>query len=196
MSSLPNPGPADDARRRKLLEAALGVFLRYGFKKTSMDEVARAADLSRQGLYLHFASKEELFRATLAYTLETSLAAAVDELEGEGALSERLARAFDPWMGRYIGLITSGASDLAAASSDLAGNLAADFDNRFLEALTRAIRGSGLLAHYKHVGLTARQLAETLNATARGLKYSSASREAFAASISVATRALCAPMQE
>ena len=47
----------DDPRRSRLLEAALGVFLRYGYKKTSMDEVARAADLSRQGLYLHFATK-------------------------------------------------------------------------------------------------------------------------------------------
>ena len=41
-----------DSRREALLEAAVGVFARYGFRKTSMDEVARAAGVSRQGLYL------------------------------------------------------------------------------------------------------------------------------------------------
>jgi AcrR family transcriptional regulator len=49
-----------DSRRRALLDAALAVFSRYGYQKTSMDEVARSAQLSRQGLYLHFATKEEL----------------------------------------------------------------------------------------------------------------------------------------
>ena len=70
----------DDARRRKLLDTALTVFLRYGYRKTSMDEVARAAQVSRQGLYLHFATKEELFRATVQHTLESSLAAATAAL--------------------------------------------------------------------------------------------------------------------
>jgi AcrR family transcriptional regulator len=54
-----------DSRRRSLLDAALTVFSRYGYQKTSMDEVARSAQLSRQGLYLHFATKEELFQAAV-----------------------------------------------------------------------------------------------------------------------------------
>ena len=48
------------ARRAAILETAMRVFLRYGFKKTSMDDLARAAGLSRQGLYLHYRTKEEL----------------------------------------------------------------------------------------------------------------------------------------
>jgi AcrR family transcriptional regulator len=38
---------AGDERRRRLEEAALGVFLRWGFRKASMDEVAQAAGVSR-----------------------------------------------------------------------------------------------------------------------------------------------------
>jgi len=45
----PVPDP-DDLRRRRLLDVALATFLRFGFRKTSMEEVARAAGLSRQGL--------------------------------------------------------------------------------------------------------------------------------------------------
>jgi AcrR family transcriptional regulator len=41
----------DRTRQERVLAAALEVFGRYGFRKTSMDEVARSADISRQGLY-------------------------------------------------------------------------------------------------------------------------------------------------
>ena len=63
----------DDPRRRGPLEAALTVFARYGYAKTSMDEIARTAQVSRQGLYLHFATKEELFRVAVRNALERSL---------------------------------------------------------------------------------------------------------------------------
>jgi len=36
-------------KREAILVAATAIFLRYGFKKTSMDDVARAAGVSRQG---------------------------------------------------------------------------------------------------------------------------------------------------
>ena len=61
---------ADRTRQERVLAAALGVFGRYGFRKTSMDEVARAAGISRQGLYLYFASKEALFRAAVCQELD------------------------------------------------------------------------------------------------------------------------------
>ena len=56
-----DPTEISAARHESLLQAAFGVFLRYGYKKTSMDDLARAAGLSRQGLYLHFANKDALF---------------------------------------------------------------------------------------------------------------------------------------
>ena len=46
MSSTP-----DSARQERVLAVALEVFGRYGFRKASMDEIARSADISRQGLY-------------------------------------------------------------------------------------------------------------------------------------------------
>ena len=43
--------------------AATATFLRYGFKKTSMDDVAQAAGVSRQGLYLYFETKDVLLES-------------------------------------------------------------------------------------------------------------------------------------
>lgn len=189
--------PGDEARQRKLLDAALTVFLRYGYRKTSMDEVARAAQVSRQGLYLHFATKEELFRATLQHALGTSLAAATAALENPSLrLKDRLVRAFDEQVGRFVGMMGAGASDIAEVAGELGGSALAHSENQFLEAVARTLRASGLLAAYKAAGLTARQLADTLYATSRGLKYSSSNREAFVAGMTVAVRAMCAPLGE
>ena len=189
--------PADDARRRKLLDAAIGVFLRFGFRKTSMDEVARAADVSRQGLYLHFATKEDLFRAAVAQVLESMLQAAGNHL-GDGALSveKRLVGAFDEWTGRFIGILGSGATDLGEASESLVGPLGTQHEKQFVEAVAKAMRTAGLVAAYKSTGLTAKQLADTLNATARGLKHGCASRAEFVERMTHAVRALCMPLRE
>jgi hypothetical protein len=99
-------------------------------------------------------------------------------------------------VGRFVGMMGAGASDLAEAASALVGPLVSEHEAQFAEAVARAISAAGLAAAYKPAGLTARQLADTLYATARGLKYSSPSREAFVRSMSVAVRALCAPLGE
>ena len=185
-----------EERLRAILEAAVAVFLRFGFRKTSMDEVARAAHLSRQGLYLHFSTKEDLFRAALQHAFESSLAAASGALSDASLdLEARLTTAMDEWLGRTIGVATSSAADLAEASGGVAGPMHDDYEGSFLEALTKALRSSGLPAAYKPAGLSARQLASTLLATARGLKHTCASRKAFGEDVSVAVRALCFPLR-
>lgn len=198
MSITKNPAASEsteDARRALLLEAALGVFARFGYRKTSMDEVARAAKVSRQGLYLHFANKEDLFRATLRHTIESSLAGARRALAVEGmALDERLLGAFDAWIGRYVGRFAADASDLMAAADGLVGTLIADYEKLFVDAVTATLRDGGLTAAYKKAGVTARQLAENLCATARGLKHSCETQEEFRQAFAIAIRITCAPL--
>lgn len=53
------------AHRTAILEAATEVFSRFGFKKASVDDIARRAGIGKGTVYLHFGSKEELF-ATVA----------------------------------------------------------------------------------------------------------------------------------
>jgi AcrR family transcriptional regulator len=187
------PALTSDPRRRALLDAALAVFVRFGYRKTSMDEVARAAQVSRQGLYLHFPSKEALFRATVEHTLASNLAAASASLRDDDLpLAVRLGRAFDDWVGRFVGMMGGDAADLVEAAGAALGTLAAEHDKLFLDAVARAINGAGLGAAYKAAGVSARQLAETLYATARGLKHSSESREAFGRAMAVAVKVVCA----
>lgn len=193
-SVAPEPAPVADSRRAALLDAALGVFARFGFRKTSMDEVARAAQFSRQGLYLHFANKEELFRATVQHALETSLAGASQALAKDGALEERLVNGFDEWIGRYIGRFAADAADLMEAADNLASILISEYEKHFIEAVVTLLREEGLAAAYKHAGITARQLAETLCSTARGLKHHCETRDEFLAEFTVAVRIMAAPL--
>ncbi|WP_219994217.1 TetR/AcrR family transcriptional regulator [Actinokineospora spheciospongiae] len=75
-------------------------FARHGYRKTSMEEVARTARICRPGLYFLFESKEALFRAAFTRALEQDLAAAEAFLAAtDRPLRERLAGAFDRWAG-------------------------------------------------------------------------------------------------
>jgi AcrR family transcriptional regulator len=172
-----------DSRREALLEAAVGVFARYGFRKTSMDEVARAAGVSRQGLYLLFADKEELFRKALTYKLARQLSAAVIALSStDDPLEARLVAACDEWAGQFIGTMGADAADLMCASTSLAGDTLTRYEALFEKALAHAIEALPTDA------------AKALHATARGLKQGCQSRQEFVRGITAAARMFCAPL--
>jgi AcrR family transcriptional regulator len=52
-------------RELRLLDAAARLFARFGFDKTSVDEIASAAGVSKGAVYLHWPSKFSLFEAVL-----------------------------------------------------------------------------------------------------------------------------------
>ena len=49
--------------RSNLLNAALNVFYERGVAQASLDEIAKAAGVTRGALYWHFKNKEDLFEA-------------------------------------------------------------------------------------------------------------------------------------
>ncbi|MFE6995867.1 TetR/AcrR family transcriptional regulator [Microbacterium sp. NPDC057659] len=49
-------------KRRQITEAALALFLRQGYAKTSMDQIAADAQVSKQTVYKQYSDKETLFR--------------------------------------------------------------------------------------------------------------------------------------
>ncbi len=56
--------------RNKILTVADKLFSRFGFHKTSMDEIAKISRKAKGSLYYHFASKEELFTAVVSTEIE------------------------------------------------------------------------------------------------------------------------------
>jgi AcrR family transcriptional regulator len=58
-----HPGDEDSAKRRQILAGAHAVFLAQGFDAASMNDIARAAGVSKGTLYVYFDNKEQLFEA-------------------------------------------------------------------------------------------------------------------------------------
>lgn len=185
-----------DDRRASLFEAALQIFVRYGYKKASMDEVARAAGLSRQGLYLHFPSKEALYREGVEFLLQRSLTGGRAALTDESrSLEERVTAAFDSMYGQYVESIsgTPHLSELLDASRQLMGSLIEDQEQAFRDAVARVLSHAGISACWREAKLSARDLVDTLDAVACGLKHRAASRADFRERMRRAVRLVCSP---
>jgi AcrR family transcriptional regulator len=167
------PGDTAAGRREAILDAATGVFLRYGFRKTSMDDLARAAGLSRQGLYLHFANKEALFEAAVLRLVEVSRSAARaalarDDLEIEA----RLLGAFEAHQAGAIGERAAGhLSELLETAKSLVGPVMLELEEEFVAGVARALKSAGVAAGWKEAGVSAKELAENLNAASSGVKH-------------------------
>ena len=77
-------------RQRRILEAALAVFTKRGYRETSVDEIADEASTSKGGLYFHFPGKQALFRALL----DVSAARLLEKVDSAiAAESDPVARA-------------------------------------------------------------------------------------------------------
>src|SRR6185437_2733246 len=135
------PAAADQmGRRYAVLESALETFSRFGYRKTSMDDVAKAAHISRPGLYFLFNSKPALFNEAITHALDRDLDLIAHELDGAGRpLSERLIAAFDRWAGSYIGPLTSELPGAIDADPSLLGSVRQEAPRRFEELVTAAI---------------------------------------------------------
>jgi AcrR family transcriptional regulator len=190
-----DPTVPTDSRRRHLLEVALAVFARHGYRKTSMDDVAHAAEVSRQGLYLYFPSKEDLFRETVLHALQQAQTAATAILSTHGCtLEDRLVGAFDAWLGRFFEARGADVAELVSACHTLLGPTIDERKREFADCIAAALTAAGLVACYRPLGLTAEQLAASLCATADGLKGLHTSRPAFVEGIRTAVRILCLPL--
>ena len=82
------PRPSDPLAKPRLLDAARRVFLDRGLDRAKVEEITRAAGLSKGAFYLHFESKEDAFKEILSGTLA--------ELEVELAGIEA-SRSERPW---------------------------------------------------------------------------------------------------
>jgi AcrR family transcriptional regulator len=87
----------DVKKRDKVLTAALNTFLRYGFKRVTMNDIAEAAGISRPALYLVFNSKEDVFKGVYEHWVKEKLAEIESKLAPLKTPEEKLRTAFELW---------------------------------------------------------------------------------------------------
>lgn len=59
-----------DLIKQNLISAARQLFIKFGFEKTTMNEIAEEARKGKSSLYYYFTSKEEIFQAVVEYEAE------------------------------------------------------------------------------------------------------------------------------
>jgi TetR/AcrR family transcriptional regulator, regulator of autoinduction and epiphytic fitness len=178
-------------RREQILDAAVGVFGRFGFKKTSVDDLAAAAGISKQGLYLHFSSKEEVFLAGLQKYLDDGLNLVRRELtKRDSPLFDRLVGAMDAWFGRLVSTFTPESFDVIEASKLLAGDRLKEYESALENMLTKALADSAEFKRAKNV-CTPKEVTEVLLLCGLTWKQGCLSRTEFMEEMKLCIRACC-----
>ena len=78
------------SRQTAIVTAATDVFLRYGYNRTTMAELAAAAGLSRPTLYETFPSKDDLFAAVIHNLSQQTIERYRVMLQNPGTLGKKL----------------------------------------------------------------------------------------------------------
>ena len=93
MSKAKSESKQQTAKKNSVFDAALDVFAQYGFRRTTMNDVAQAAGISRPALYLMFDNKEHLFHELAAHRLDLAIEEATSVLAGANKIEERFINA-------------------------------------------------------------------------------------------------------
>ncbi|MBO9466746.1 TetR/AcrR family transcriptional regulator [Tropicibacter sp. R15_0] len=84
----------EQQKQAAILDAAMGVFAQYGYRKTSMEDLAKAAGMSRPALYQYFRNKEDIACSLTKLFYDRSAVAMRAALAVEGPLVEVLEQSF------------------------------------------------------------------------------------------------------
>lgn len=130
-----------DPKRARILEGAKSSFLAYGYARTTMDDIARAAEVSRPALYLIFRNKTDIYRALGTALLKASVAEARDALAGGGDFGEKVMDALDRALFRMMAAFRASphGAEMIDMKNALAADIVAEWRRAFAEALTAAI---------------------------------------------------------
>ena len=183
---------APDHKTQIILDAAWASFSAYGFRKASMDDIARGAGMSRPALYLHFKNKEAIFCALVEIYYDTARNDIAAALAQGATLLEKLDRAFAVHGGETMEAMMSSAHgmELLEASMSVAGDMI-----KRGEAQLQALYAAWLVGEAGQGRVVLTCDADTLGglfcACLKGVKHTSATYAEYQAGVA-AYAALCA----
>ena len=93
---------ANPVMRQRILDGAAGVFLERGFDAASMNDICRAAGVSKSTLYVYFAHKEDLFEALIDQKRDLMFGAVAETLFNEDPQT-----ALTGFLLRLVGIVCS-----------------------------------------------------------------------------------------
>lgn len=110
MSTVAGMTSGAPAPRARLVAAAEARFRRFGYKRTTVEDITAAAGTGKGSLYLHFDSKEAVYLAVVEASLERFVETATATLRARGSVARRLSALVEATAQHY------GHDELLAAS--------------------------------------------------------------------------------
>ncbi|HAC58728.1 MAG TPA: hypothetical protein DCF73_10285 [Rhodobiaceae bacterium] len=129
-------------KREVIITSALDLFRHYGYRRTSMEDIARAAAVAKGTLYLYFKSKDELFEA-ICRSLAEQVAEGVTKAEAlDLPLEPKLTALMEAKLGfvyRWI-LSSPHAAELVDSGSRLSEDVFGEVHDQFHNAVRHLVR--------------------------------------------------------
>jgi AcrR family transcriptional regulator len=142
-----NPGKsARNDKRSRILDAAQSLFLRYGVKRTALDDVVREAGIAKGTLYLYFDSKDALFAAIAARLCAETLRNAEASIASSSSLTPRIVGCLDAYIGSMHRLIAQSPhiAELTESKEALAAPIFGAFNREMRNLLRKVLRDGGI----------------------------------------------------
>ncbi|MEZ5170520.1 MAG: TetR/AcrR family transcriptional regulator [Acidimicrobiia bacterium] len=142
------PTATDSEPRRRLITAAEAQFRRFGYRRTTVDDITADAGTGKGSLYLHFDSKQDLYLAVVTESLERFVSQATAVLAGHDTVPHRLAALVEATVRHYgedelLRASLFGHDDLVAGR---VAELAAGIQRERIRALLAEVLAEGQVA--------------------------------------------------
>jgi AcrR family transcriptional regulator len=136
-----------EARRVRLLDVAEAVFAEYGFRATTMQEIAARAGMSKVTLYGYFTDKEAVFAGVSFRLGDRILAAVKATLEDDGDPVDRVAAALVAKHRMVFDVVRKSrfASELFDAKNALVAEYFRDLDAQICGLLATTISATSII---------------------------------------------------
>src|SRR6202047_3788040 len=163
------------AKPNAIVLAGLRLFTQYGYRKTSIDDIARAAQVAKRTVYLHFENKAAVFLAILEYLGDQVRERSAAAERAGGAAVDRLTGLLDAYFGMAFELFSKSEHmpELEETFSKLArariGDLNTEYEARLARFL-RSLERTGEIGAPPR-GLSVEQLVHILVRAAEGAKH-------------------------
>jgi AcrR family transcriptional regulator len=163
------------AKRNAIVMAGLQLFTQYGYRKTSIDDIAEAAQVAKRTVYLNFKNKAAVFLAILEYLADQVRQRCAAAEAANGTAVDRLTGLLDAYFGMGFELFSKSAHmpELAETFSNLAQSNIRDLNMEYEKWLERFLRS---LERTREIGgppqgLTVEKIVYILVRAAEGAKH-------------------------
>lgn len=164
--------PEPNSRRETILTSAWENFAAYGFRRTSMQDIADKVGISRPALYLEFSNKADIFRELAKSIFQQNIVNAEEIFETDAPLKDKLLQVLVISFADFYQYIdnTPHGEELLNIKTELAGDIYLDWLDEIKSTICEGIIKATEGLNISNSGINAEEVASIIINTMHGSK--------------------------